>query len=490
MRGYDLPVLVLLLACADCEDATFAAMTVEDPDGLGSVDAHVTIRSTIDQFARWTGEPGVCVPRAVIVPDVEDGLAEYASSDHEIHLEPVPAEDPYTTRHELCHAWDDAHDYPAVLRGDLFDASEPSPEIYPTAHSRADEAFVRVCEEGPQPTAMREAIEAACGEDWDGASRRWVNDQVYPAWGDPGGEVVADHEVTVERKPLYLAELLKRASLREGAVGGDGAAWMLGLRPVFITGDQRLVVERIDVATGAIVAELNGPQVRDGNWRLLGAEAGPLLVVVTDAGTEAWRVDAATNEIAQVAFPAVMPGGTVDAGAVLGDTAYVWAQLKADGKIAFAAVDLETGGWEELALPPAHGALDTVHGAHGALVAREIFRDELVWRYRWWRYDVATGDWTHGVLGTATHWFGFVPLPSGELLGTWSQSSYQGGTVHTVRGLAWIDPASDTIRVAADPCGEDEIVQGYLVPAGDGAAIVEYNSPVYDDTWFAVATVR
>jgi hypothetical protein len=146
-------MLAALLACSPC--TAFADMVL--PPELVPV---------VEEFATWTGEEGVCVPRVDIVPVIaeDDRISgRYQGPGEPILLaeaEPVSYE--ITLTHELCHALDHELDLSADLEPWL-DVAGVEADAYPTKEQRVEEAFALACEQGPEIATFEAMVADTCG---------------------------------------------------------------------------------------------------------------------------------------------------------------------------------------------------------------------------------------------------------------------------------------------------------------------------------------
>lgn len=169
----------LVLEGAGCGCPPFAEMTVEDRRGLGTPLDRLHTRRAILDFARWTGDPGVCVPAVEVVDQIEDGrfLGVYQGPRQPILQ--VPAAGHGITVHELCHAADEQHGWLSNEHKALMPVGHIDPVGYPSRYAQEHESFARICETGPTGLDLQQLVEERCGIELEHPAQRLVLREIY-----------------------------------------------------------------------------------------------------------------------------------------------------------------------------------------------------------------------------------------------------------------------------------------------------------------------
>lgn len=198
-------------------------MTVEDRRGLGTALDRLHTRRAILDFARWTGDPGVCVPAVEVVEKIEEGrfLGVYQGPREPILQ--VPAAGHGITVHELCHAADEQHGWLSNTHKALMPVGHIDPVGYPSRYAQEHESFARICETGPTGLDLQQLVEQRCGLTLEHPAQRLVLREIYAAQATEREPGAGGRLVLVERS---LASLVGRAEVVDVA-SDDEQVWIL-----------------------------------------------------------------------------------------------------------------------------------------------------------------------------------------------------------------------------------------------------------------------
>ena len=156
---------VIACACPSFDDMEFRSQSEE-----GSEANLDSVRRALEDFARWTGDEGVCVPGI----EVRTDLAEPAwlSDEYEsggvyrgrnawIWIDGKQSPDVYeATMHELCHAKDHLDDI-ATDNADVI-SDRANRDVVPESHWLRED-FALACQERPGSATFDRALAETCG---------------------------------------------------------------------------------------------------------------------------------------------------------------------------------------------------------------------------------------------------------------------------------------------------------------------------------------
>ncbi len=201
--------LVPILWLVGCGCPRFDEMDFEDPDGLALTSDRADAFSAIADFARWTGEDGVCVPGVQVAEELSGGMAVGTYRGPRLNILQVPGAGYSTVVHELCHAIDQQNGWLSNDHPEVFPVSHVDPILYPHRAIQVQESFARVCEFGPQGVDLQTILEDQCGVRLEHPGQRLVFDEIYT-------------EVSPARKPQEPGRIaLEDVSV--GALTGGGS---------------------------------------------------------------------------------------------------------------------------------------------------------------------------------------------------------------------------------------------------------------------------
>ncbi len=464
------PMLLLLLACAECP--RFEEMEVTDPDGLDTDGRSAVVAAAIDYFARWTGREGVCVPEARIVStewaDTWGIAGQYRGPHEPIYISTASQVPFHSTVHELCHALDEQEGIHAA-HPELFPAESVEQSVnYLTDAQRGTEAFARACDEGPWDEGLARQVHAACGYGEITDTEWFVQREVYR-------HVAAN----VSRVPVSV----ERRALARGegdvvALGTDGTGLLslqvfygaLGL--LWVTGPTLFLVDPTtgDLGRGvSLPLDTTDPAVR---WSIVGGE-GEAIVVASRAGSTAWRVDFAAGIATPLTgFPAATDGASL-LGVVADGAAWVteWTYPARPLR----RYDLATGVTRTVPWPD---GLDRLEGlgpafrwaASGGRLVGLTSSGTLLVR------DLAAGTWevvappVEGLRGVAID--GDVIVVTAD---TYTSDPVEG--VVTIPYLLLYDLETGEWALPEEPCGAALAANPYPITLADGAWIWEQEGP-------------
>ncbi len=297
--------LVLALGLAGCGCPEFSEMDVTDPLNLGTVADYAEIRRGIRDFARWTGETGVCVPEVQLQEELSGGYAVGTYSGPRVPIRLVPGAGHETTVHELCHAIDDQRGWASNDHTRLFPVGHIDHVLYPNRAIQVQESFARICEFGPGGLDLQGALEQRCGWTLAHPGQAYVLDEIYTEASVPR----APAEVSrLETPTRTLQSLIGGESLVDVA-SGDTAVWLLtavgppGTDPEnlgAVSGTGQWVLRGVDPASATMhnthrfAATFSSSDTRhDRAFRLADAAGAPPLLIETALATTAriWEID-------------------------------------------------------------------------------------------------------------------------------------------------------------------------------------------------------
>ncbi len=441
--GRPLGLLVLMAGCGGTmsagrpeQCAPFAELEVTNPDGAAPADVIAEVHAALDQFEDWTGREGVCVAEARLVPEIVSDGRTVLGRNHEGWIEIVYNRGglgfDVIVRHELCHAVDREAGWFSETRPDWFPPPLPHEEL------------AYLCDEGPQPVSLTEAIEDTCGIDLLSARQGYINDEIYAAVEVASEPPVGTLPITLERRAL--TGLPEEGDLGQFAAGGSAlvlSAWSAA-------GDDAYVISIlvIEPASAAVVGAVEGPIMPRGTtYTLLPSDEDPLLVYSEQA--RAWTVDTAAGALTEMPFPRFE---RVLSGAVLDGAAWVTGTAEGEAEDTFSRVDLATGA--RTVIPWPEGIASWSPAPDGAALSGLAW-DAITGR-SWLAYAPDTGTWTRAVYPAG--WNGMsmqVTLPDGRVVATWMD--LLAVSEYYPVGLAVIDPATGAWWLPDAPCADDAI---------------------------------
>lgn len=458
----------LLFSCRrDCP--TLDETVVTDPNGVTSSDVLEQARTTVLNFADWTGRDSVCVEEVRFVSGLTTQYGEAAGSYDE-NLIQIDADffDPdEIILHELCHALDHMEGISWDNRG-LFPTGELTVNYPGDERKKTEEVFARACAEGP-PSFLR--LPSTC------PSRPTNLDQTATfllenVWTNWNGNYEWE-PLPYVRRPIDGMPTLTglQVSLM---VPGAGALYIPRAER-YEDGSSQLSFSRLDVDSTE-VDEIAGPLVADqGHWWLLGGDSDPLLVVI-DPEVRAWRI--AGDGLRATPFPQSVTW--VGEGALSQSAA--WLYLTFGAQPLFRRVDLADGSLHSLSKPFGYGGPQYLREGPGGLAAPWYGSSSEQYLVQ---FDAATESWQSEIWPSDLSPGMAVPVGDGRTIVSWR--SLAGDDVFFGLGLV----TAEGQWVLDDPCelgqpvgnlmmidGRPFIVEVALV-AGDYApvALVEIAVP-------------
>lgn len=485
-------VLSLAVALAGgCACPDFDDMHVSDPEGLTTAAELGLIRQAISDFARWTGEEGVCVPGIELREELSDGYAVGTYSGPRKNILQVPGSGHSTAVHELCHAIDERMGWMSEDHPRLFPVGHIDPVLYPYRSIQMHESMARICEFGPKGLDLQATLENTCG--WELAHPgqdlilREVYDQVSPVRTarTPGG---------FSFSTISLASLAGPQLALVDMASGERLVWMLSSE-VEGTPDPELlgsmaapravVLRGIEPRTGALVAEHRLAIADDISadhsrvFRLADAAGEAALLIESAAATAGriWELDDETGELHLLTETEVSlgrdPNGLLSAR--MGDRVVMVASGRqevrdrttppdgAELPAAWLVVDLETGAVVEdeplvgiLGRPAIAYNLTGLSAIDGGLQLQLVSDGLLEGGTPEVLTYAAGADRLESVSVSAASLVEATGLlPTGELLGVWADVDYWNGSVGFA-GQVLVDPETRDWRLPPGTCSGSE----------------------------------
>jgi hypothetical protein len=510
-----LPLVAVLLGSCACPD--FDDMQVSDPEGLTTAEERGSIRQAISDFARWTGEEGVCVPAIELREELADGYAVGTYSGPRKNILQVPGAGHSTAVHELCHAIDERMGWMSEDHPRLFPVGHIDPVLYPYRSIQVHESMARICEFGPQGLDLQATLEETCGWELAHPGQDLILREVY----DKASPVrTARSPGVFSFSTTSLDSLVGPGLSLMDVASGEHLVWLLiseraeEADPELLgsTVSPRAVVLRgVEPRSGELVAEHRltiGDDISAAHARVFrladAAGEGALLIESAAATTgRIWELDDQTGELRFLVETEVSLGDTPNGllSVRMGGQVVLLASGAQDVRARSEPPDPSSGGDGWLAVDLESGAvieddplaavlnrtsvwfnLESISAIDGG--AQLSIFDEAgveggvpqVFTYAAGAEELSTVSVSAALLVEATGL-----LPSGELLGLWADVDYWNGSVGFA-GMVLVDPETRDWRLPPGTCtGSDpDLYSSRIFHLGDTAWILgsERGTPV------------